>query len=165
MAGSRPGGGWCCLPVVILIGFSHPKARYFDSESPGFAFRGEPAHRGGDSLDRRLFPARPWSSPCGSPAATIFTTGVPPPYDGFLSLHAQRKEPKERVPRTLRPKNRLESPVRTVRGAPARRGGDSPDPRLLSGSPLCLGRTRGSLPRHFVLGLRSSSSLGLSKGV
>ncbi len=35
----------------------------------------------------------------------------------------------------------LERPVRTVRGAPARRGGDSLDPRLLSGSPLSLRRT------------------------
>jgi hypothetical protein len=39
----------------------------------------------------------------------------------------------------------LESPVRTVRGSPARRGGDSLDPRLLSGSPLALARTRGVL--------------------
>jgi hypothetical protein len=101
MAGSRPGGGWCCLPVVILIGFSHPKARYFDSDLsslPLSLLRSKA--RGSPSV------ANPLTSPCGSPAATIFTTGVPPPYDGFLSLHAQRKEPKERVPRTLRPKNR-----------------------------------------------------------
>ncbi len=39
----------------------------------------------------------------------------------------------------------LERPVRTVRGARARRGGDSPDPRLLSGLPLALARTRALL--------------------
>ncbi len=39
----------------------------------------------------------------------------------------------------------LERPGRPVRGARARRGGDSPDPRLLSGSPLALARTRALL--------------------
>ncbi len=33
----------------------------------------------------------------------LFINRVPPPYDGFLSLRAQSKEPKERAPRTLRP--------------------------------------------------------------
>ncbi len=39
----------------------------------------------------------------------------------------------------------LERPGRPVRGARARRGGDSPDPRLLSGLPLALARTRALL--------------------
>ncbi len=88
-----------------------------------------------------------------SPNRRLFINGVPPPYDGFLSLRAQSKEPKERAPRTLRPHTRRVPSL----GGQLR--------RFAQGTSLCLGRTRGSVPRHFVLALRSLSSLGLSKGV
>ncbi len=60
----------------------------------------------------------------------------------------------------------LERPGFAIRGEPARRGGDSLDRRLLSGSPLGvrLGERRQEKPRHFVLALRPHASLGLSKG-
>ncbi len=58
----------------------------------------------------------------------------------------------------------LESPVRTVRGAPARRGGDSLDPRLLSGSPLSLRRTRGIHSAPLRARYSPPSALGSAKG-
>ncbi len=86
------------------------------------------------------------------PDRRLFTTGVPPPYDEFLSLLAQRKELKEKAPRTLRPKNW---------GPLTRRSAQKVRPRHI---PCAWGERGVSFPRHFVLGLRSPSSLGLSKG-
>ncbi len=50
----------------------------------------------------------------------------------------------------------LESPVRTVRGAPARRGGDSLDPRLSPARPCAWPGRAESLPRPFRPALRLS---------
>ncbi len=58
----------------------------------------------------------------------------------------------------------LERPVRTVRGAPARRGGDSLDPRLSPARPCPWHGRAVSLPRPFGPALRLRPSLGLSKG-
>jgi hypothetical protein len=58
----------------------------------------------------------------------------------------------------------LERPVRTVRGAPARRGGDSLDPRLLPACPWPWPGRAVSFPRPFGRVLRLRASLGLSKG-
>ncbi len=52
----------------------------------------------------------------------------------------------------------LERPVRTVRGARARRGGDSLDPRLSPARPCPCGGRGGSFPRP--LRARASSALG-----
>ncbi len=52
----------------------------------------------------------------------------------------------------------LESPVRTARGARARRGGDSLDPRLSPARPCPCGGRGGSFPRP--LRARSSFALG-----
>jgi hypothetical protein len=89
----------------------------------------------------------------GSPNRRLITNGVPPPYDGFLSLRAQRKEPKERAPRTLRPKNRGPLARRWPQWVRTR---DIPCPWP--------GRTR-SLSCPFGPGLLLRPSLGLSKGV
>jgi hypothetical protein len=101
-----------------------------------------------------LAPVSPRSARCTTPFIgfayrRLFTTGVPPPYDGFLSLHAQRKEPKERAPQTLRP-----ACIFHMRGPLARRLAQKVRPRHGS---LCLGRTRGFLPPP----LRAWSSLSL----
>ena len=55
-------------------------------------------------------PAHPWQA--RSPDARLFPAH-PPPYDGFLSLRAQSKEPKERAPRTLRPQTPRVPSLRT----------------------------------------------------
>ncbi len=105
--------------------------------SPGLAVRGEPVQRDEGPLDLRLDPLHPFRA-SSSPT----------------SLSSRR------FPALL------ERPAFAIRGEPARRGGDSLDRRLLSGSPLGvrLGERRQEKPRHFVLALRSHSSLRLEQG-
>ncbi len=65
----------CCASLSVL-----------SLASPVLAVRGKPVRRAKRPPDAWLFPAHP------------------PPYDGFLFLLAQRKEPTERATRTLRPR-------------------------------------------------------------
>ncbi len=67
---------------------------------------------------------------------------APANFAGSLAPHSSQTVRVRAFLRSRFPLALLERPVRTVRGAPARRGGDSLDPRLFFCSPLALARTR-----------------------
>ncbi len=145
---------WACLPALRF-----PAAL----GRPGQTIRGLPVRRAKGPLDPWQVSGSPMASPFagrsifpGSPTPVrgrdcvayrrLFLNGVPPPYDGFLSLRAQSKEPKERAPRTLRPRT---SRVPSLR-ARLRRSAQGPS--------LALARTR-EIPLAPLRACSSSSCL------
>jgi len=119
--------------------------------SPGLAVRGKPVRRAKGPLD-------PWQvsgSPMASPFAGRSTFPGSPTPVRRVPFFACPKQGTER-------KGTPDSTPANPAGPLARRSAQKVRPRHI---PVCLGRTRGSVPRNFVLALRSPSSLGLSKGV
>ncbi len=147
---------WACLPALRF-----PAAL----GRPGQTIRGLPVRRAKGPLDPWQVSGSPMASPFagrstfpGSPTPVrrvpFFACpkqgterkgtpdSAPANFAGSLAPHSSQTVRVRAFLRSRFPLALLERPVRTVRGAPARRGGDSLDPRLFFGSPLALARTR-----------------------